>query len=317
MVSEKMVVKIAVIGVGGWGKNHLRVLSKINCLTAFCDINRERVNLYQKQYGIKGYDSVDELLSNEDLDAVTICTPTITHGELAKKTLVSGLHTFVEKPLAHTSSECEDLADLADKMRLTLTSGYIERFNPAVSDLKTVIDSKRLGSLLLLEFHRENKWAGNIIDVGIVTDTSVHDIDTARWLFKKEPNMVFARTGSAISDYEDFAAIILGFGDQKTAFIASNWITPKKVRQVIAVCSNGIATVDFITQELKIDDENGTSVPKNRWKEPLLMEMKNFIGCIEKKHRPMVTSRDAINTTKIAEAALTSSKTGTPIYLKL
>lgn len=310
-------MKIGVIGVGGWGKNHLRVLSELGCLASFCDINEEKVKVYEKKYGVRGYSSADEMLQKEALDGVTICTPTITHGELAKKTLEYGLHTFVEKPLTLTSKEGEELVELAEKKGVILTSGYIERFNPAVTALKDIILSGRIGEPLLLEFHRESKWLGNVRDVGIVLDTAVHDIDTARWIFGSEPKVVFARTGHVISPHEDFATIILGFNEKKTAFIASNWVTPKKVRRLITVCTGGIVTIDFITQELQIDDEGGTTIPRREWREPLLLELKHFIECIEGKQKPIVTAVDALNNTKIAEAALISSKHGVPIYLEL
>jgi UDP-N-acetylglucosamine 3-dehydrogenase len=309
-------VKIAVIGVGGWGKNHLRVLSELGCLAAFCDMDSEKVRRYEEKYRVKGYSSVDEMLQQEELDAAVICTPTITHYELTKKALSSGLHTFVEKPLTLTSKEGEELLRIAEKEGVILTSGYIERFNPAVTAVKEII-AKQLGEPLLLEFHRESKWLGNVRDVGIILDTAVHDIDTARWIFEQEPKSVYARTGHIISPHEDFAAIILGFDEKKTAFIASNWVTPKKVRRLITVCTGGIVTIDFVTQEIQIDDERGTTIPRKEWREPLLLEIKHFIECVEGKQKPIVTARDAINNTKIAEAALISSRHGVPIYLEL
>ncbi|MEM3386777.1 MAG: Gfo/Idh/MocA family oxidoreductase [Nitrososphaerales archaeon] len=310
-------VKIGVIGVGGWGKNHLRVLNELGCLTAFCDVNADRVKMYEKKYGVKGYCSVDEMLQKESLNAVTVCTPTITHSEISKKTLNAGLHTFVEKPLTLSSKDGEELLEIAEKQGVILTAGYIERFNPAISTLKDLILSGKIGEPLLLEFHRESKWLGNVRDVGIILDTAVHDIDTARWIFNLEPKVVFARTGHIISPNEDFAAIILGFDQKKTAFIASNWVTPKKVRRLVTVCTGGIATIDFITQEIQIDDAEGTIIPRKEWKEPLLLELKHFIECVEGKQTPIVSAVDALNNTKVAEAALISSRHGVPIYLEL
>jgi UDP-N-acetylglucosamine 3-dehydrogenase len=310
-------VKVGIVGVGGWGKNHLRVLSELGCLAAFCDIDFDKIKRYEEKYRVRGYSSVDEMLQHAELDAAVICTPTITHYEVAKKTISSGLHTFVEKPLTLSSKEGEELLEDAEKQGVILTSGYIERFNPAVTALKEIIDSRRLGEPLLLEFHRESKWLGNVMDVGIILDTAVHDIDTARWIFNLEPKSVYARTGRIISPHEDFAAIILGFDEKKTAFIASNWVTPKRVRRLTTVCTGGIVTIDFITQEVQIDDDKGTTIPRREWREPLLLEMQHFIECIKGKQKPIVTARDAINNTKIAEAALISSKHGVPIYLEL
>lgn len=309
--------KIAVIGVGGWGKNHIRVLHELGVLAAFCDVDKAKIDLFQKTYRVKGYTSVDDLLSEASIDGVTICTPTSTHYAIAEKTIGRGLHTFVEKPLTPASKEGEMLVEQAERRKVKLTVGYIERFNPAVTDLKSILKSGEIGEPLLLEFHRENKWPGRIEDVGIVTDTSVHDIDTARWIFESEPKVVFARTGRVMGRHEDFAAIILGFDGQKTAFITSNWVTPKRVRQLITVCTGGVVTIDFVSQSVVIDDEAGTRIPRRTSQEPLKKEMEWFVDCIDKDRQPLVTGRDAVNTTKIAEAALVSSSSGSPIYLDI
>jgi UDP-N-acetylglucosamine 3-dehydrogenase len=308
-------MNLAVVGVGGWGKNHLRVLHELGVLTAFCDADPTKIEEYEKKYDVKGYGSLDELLKTERLDGITVCTPTSTHYAVAEKTISQGLHTFVEKPLTPASGEGEKLLALAEKHMVKLTSGYIERFNPAVTELKSLLRSNTIGEPLLLEFHRESKWSGRILDVGIITDTSVHDIDTARWIFDSEPKMVFARTGQVVSNHEDFAAIILGFNDQKTAFITSNWVTPKRVRELVAVCTGGIATINFVSQSIIIDDKEGSRTPRHEWQEPLKKELQGFIECIDRDYQPLVTGRDAVNTTKIAEAALVSSRSGAPIYL--
>lgn len=310
-------VRVGVIGTGGWGKNHLRVLSELGALTALCDIDEERARTYGEKYRVRWYSDTVDMVAKEKLDAATVCTPTSTHLDLAIKTIEAGLHTFVEKPLTYASSDGQRIVEAAEARRVILTVGYIERYNPAVAELKKTLERGRIGEPLLLEFHRENKWGGTVKDVGVITDTSVHDIDTARWMFGGEPRVVFARTGSVLSKHEDFAAIILGFDGQRTAFITSNWVTPKRVRQLVTVCTEGVATLDFVTQELRIDDSSGTSVPRRQWQEPLMLELKSFIECIEMKKPPLVTGKDAVNTTKVAEAALISSQTGSPIYLQL
>lgn len=310
-------MKAAVIGTGGWGKNHLRVLNELGALRCFAEIDEEKRKVYSSKHGVKAYASVDDMLKSEDLDMISICTPTMTHFELAKKTIEAGIATLVEKPLTYSSKDGEALVQIATDRKVPLTVGFIERFNPAISEMKKIIHGKVLGDPLLLEFHRENRWAGSIRDVGVVLDTSVHDIDTARWLFDSEPTIVFARAGRVISQHEDFATIILGFDGQKTAFLVSNWVTPKRVRELVAVCTSGTVTADYITQEIRLDDSEGTQIPRRQWQEPLMIELKSFMDAIEQKKPPLVTGKDGVNTTKIAEAALASSEKGVPIYLQL
>jgi UDP-N-acetylglucosamine 3-dehydrogenase len=221
--------------------------------------------------------------------------------------------------LSFSSIECEELIAVTERKKVILTSGYIERFNPAVQDVKEIIEKKIYGDLLMMEFHRENRMPIHITDIGIIYDTSVHDIDTAMFLFDARPDVVFARAGKKIHTYEDFATIMLGFSDHKVAIIASNWITPKKVRRFSAVCMDGIITGDFITQEVKIDEEGSTIIPRRqKFQEPLTLELKSFLNAIDGKvSKQFVSAMDATNVTKVAEAALLSSNTGSPIYLDL
>jgi UDP-N-acetylglucosamine 3-dehydrogenase len=310
-------VKIAVIGTGGWGKNHARALSELNALSAVCDADQERAENFGGKYGVNWYTSVDDLLKNEKLDGAVVSTPTVTHFAIAKQVMEKRINVLVEKPMAPSSAECEQMVTAAKRNNVIITTGYIERFNPAVNDVKNFITSKKYGDVLMLEFHRENRMPLNIHDVGIIYDTSVHDIDTALYLFDDKPNVVFARAGSNRGVHEDFAAIILGFKNQRIAFIATNWITPKKVRRFTAVCTEAIITGDFITQEVKIDHGENTIIPRREYKEPLTLELKNFLDAIDGKAKPLVTADDAVNTTRVAEAALLSSKTGSQIYLDL
>jgi len=314
---SKYNLKLAVIGTGGWGKNHARVLNELGVLQAVCDSDENRIQNMSKKYKINCYTNLEDLLKKEqDLNACLVCTPTKTHFLIAQEIIKHKINVFVEKPLSFSSIECEELTKLSKQNKVILTSGYIERFNPAVQDLKNIIEENTYGELLMMEFHRENRMPLHIKDVGIIYDTSVHDIDTALFIFNSLPTVVFARSGKKFHSLEDFATIMLGFQNQKVAIIASNWITPKKVRRFSAVCSEGIISGDFLTQEIRIDDENKTVIPRRRFQEPLTLELENFLQALSGKiTKFLVTPEDATAVTKIAEAALISSNTGAPIYL--
>jgi UDP-N-acetylglucosamine 3-dehydrogenase len=310
-------MKVAQIGVGGWGKNHTRILSKLGVLSAICDTDKNKAKEFGEKFSVKYYDSVDSLLQSEEFDASFVCTPTSTHTEIATKLIREKKNVFVEKPMTYISEEGEDLLQLAEKNKVLLTCGYIERFNPAVNLVKEFVNSKKYGDLVMLEFHRENRMPLHIKDVGIIYDTSVHDIDTAMWLFNETPEVVFARSGKIKHEHEDFATIMLGFKENKVAIISSNWITPTRVRMFNTVCTEGIISSDFISQEVKIETKGETEIPRKEKQEPLLLEIKNFLGAVEGKNELIVKPQDAVNVTKIAEAALLSSQKGAPIYLEL
>ena len=309
--------RVAVLGTGGWGKNHVRVLNELRCLAAVCDMNKERADSFSKNFHVPGYTSFDEMLKKEKLDGVTICTPASTHFAMASKALEAGLHAFVEKPMTTNVSDGERLMEAAKGANRSLTVGFIERFNPPITALKQTIAGGKLGEPILLEFHRENRRGENIGDVGIVKDASVHDIDTACWLFGEAPKMVFARVGAmhVPMEHEDFATILLGFSGQKTAFLVTNWITPNRVRTLSAVFSGGVVDVDFVTQKTSIHEGAATTVPTSAYQEPLMLELREFVTALQEKRQPLVTAKDGLNVTRVAEAVLASSSSGTPIYL--
>ena len=310
-------MKIVQIGVGGWGKNHTRILSRLGVLSAICDIDSQKSKEYGEKYSVNNYESLEQLLSSEEFDGAFVVTPTSTHTQIARKLLEAKKHVFVEKPMTYKSEDGQKLARLAEKNKVILTCGYIERFNPAVDIVKKIVNKKKFGDLVMLEFHRENRIPLHIKDVGIIYDTSVHDIDTANWLFDDMPHVVFARAGKIKHEHEDFASIMLGYKDDKVAIISLNWITPKKVRKFNAVCTDAIISSDFITQEVIVEKSDESEIIQNKKQEPLLLEIQSFLGAIEGKNEQVVKSQQAVNVTKIAEAALLSSQKGVPIYLDL
>ena len=310
-------MKIVQIGTGGWGKNHTRVLSELGVLVAVCDADSKKSKEYGEKYSVNHYESLDKLLISEEFDGAFVVTPTSTHTEIAKKLLEAKKHVFVEKPMTYKSEDGDRLAKLAEKNKVILTCGYIERFNPAVDIVKKIVKEKKFGELVMLEFHRENRMPLHIKDVGIIYDTSVHDIDTANWLFDDMPNVVFARAGKIKHEREDFANIMLGYKNDKVAIISSNWITPKRIRKFEAVCTDARISSDFITQEITVEKSENSETIQNKKQEPLLLEIQSFLGAIEGKNELIVKSQQAVNVTKIAEAALLSSQKGIPIYLDL
>jgi len=313
-------LRVAVIGAGFWGRNHLRVLNDLPeaDLVAVCDVNRERVDSASRRYGIRSYVNSDDLYRKEDVDAVTICVWSAELYSESMKALNAGKHIFVEKPMASQSKEAEEILETAKSQNLYLTVGFIERFNPAVRRLKKAIDDGKIGEPVSATGKRVSKWPERLGDIGVVKDTAIHDIDLMRFIFNEDPIMVYARAGRLRHRrFEDYVQVMLTFPDGKSAFLEANWLTPYKVRQLIVTGSEAIITVDYITQEIKIDTSNQTLIPRYRWEEPLKMELKHFVDSVLNNDSFLVTGMDGVKALKIAEAILESAEKNKLLELDL
>jgi len=313
-------LRLAVIGAGFWGRNHIRVLSEIPEaeLIAVCDINRERAEAISKKYNIKAYADSRDLYRKEDFDAVTICVWSTNLYSKAIEALDAGKHVLVEKPMASRVDEAEKMLEAAESAGLHLTVGFIERFNPAVKRLKEAIKGGRIGRPVSATGKRVSKWPERIGDVGVVKDTAIHDIDLMRFIFEEDPIAVYARAGRLKHKrFEDYVQVMLAFPDEKSAFLEANWLTPYKVRKLTVTGSEAIITVDYITQEITIETSNQTLIPRYKWEEPLKLELQHFVDSILNNNKPIVTGLDGVKALKIAEAILESAEKRKIIELNL
>ena len=306
-------LKMAVIGVGFWGRNHVRVLDELTDveLIAVCDVNRERAKAVSEKYGLKSYEESLEMYRKEDIDAVTICVWSSRLAEEALKALKYGKHVLVEKPMANSVREAKHVLKMAESKKLKLSVGFIERFNPGVRRVKKAIEDGLLGSIVSATAKRVSKWPQRIGDVGVVKDTAIHDIDIMRFIFNEEPVAVYARAGTLQHEkFEDYVQIMLAFPNNKTAFLEANWLTPYKVRKLTITGSNAIVSLDYITQKMTIETSGQTLTPRYEWEEPLKMELQHFVESILNDKEPMVTGMDGVRALEIAEAALKSAAEG-------
>ena len=312
-------IGVAVIGAGFWGKNHARVFKELDEteLIAVCDIDAEKAKNLAKQFSVETYTSVGKMLRRADIEAVTICTWSTSLAKEALKALKAGKHVLVEKPMAANSKQAEKLLKTAEKEGLHLTVGFLMRFIPGIQYIKESIEKRTIGELVCATAKRVSQWPERIGDVGVVKDLAIHDIDMMRYLFGGDPVAVYAKTGNMKhKKFEDYAHIMLTFEGGKNAFIESNWLTPYKTRVLVVTGSEAIAKIDYITQELMIENAKETIQPRLPWQEPLKLELRHFVNCILGKEKPLVTGMDGFKAIKIAEAALKSSKTGKLVKLK-
>jgi UDP-N-acetylglucosamine 3-dehydrogenase len=312
-------VRTAVIGTGFWGKNHARVYKELaeTELLAICDIDAERASNVAKQLGVTPYTSVEKMLKKEDIEAVSVCTWSTSLAKEAIKAVENGKHVLVEKPMAASTKQAEKLLAASEKMGVHLTVGFLMRFIPGLQQMKKAVENKSIGELVCATAKRVSQWPERIGDVGVVKDTAIHDIDVMLYLFNQDPIAVYAKTGSMRNKkFEDYAQIMLTFEGGKSAFIESNWLTPYKTRILIATGSEAIMRLDYITQELTVEDAKQTVQPRYKVQEPLKLELQHFANCILKKEKPLITGLDGLKALRIAESAIKSSTTDRIVKLK-
>lgn len=309
---------VAVIGAGGWGKNHVRVYKELASteLVAVCDVNAERAKNIAKQFGVKAYTSSTRMLKNKEIEAVSICTWSTKLAKEALKALKAGKHVLVEKPMATNVKQAEKLLETAEQNRLHLTVGFLMRFIPGLQHIREAVEKKKIGELVCATARRVSQWPERIGDVGVVKDTAIHDIDVMQYIFNEDPITVYAKTGSMRHrKFEDYAQIMLTYKDGKSAFIESNWLTPYKTRLLTVTGSDAIMKLDYMTQELWIEDPKENLQPRYPWQEPLKLELQHFADCILEKKKPLITGIDGLKALQVAEAALRSSAKNRAIKL--
>ncbi len=312
-------VGVAVVGTGFWGKNHARVYKELaeTKLIAICDIDPQRANAAADQFGARPYTSSIKMLKNKDIEAVSICTWSTALAKEATRAVQAGKHVLVEKPMAANAKQAEDLLKKAEKEGVHLTVGFLMRFIPGLQHIRKAVQDKTIGELVCASGKRVSQWPERIGDVGVVKDTAIHDIDVMRYLFDEDPIAVYAKTGSMRHiRFEDYAQIMLTFKGGKSAFIESNWLTPYKTRILTATGSEAIMSLDYVTQELTVENARETLKPRYPILEPLKLELQNFADCIRKKQKPALTGLDGLKALRIAESALKSSSTEKIIKLE-
>ena len=310
---------VAVIGTGQWGKNHARVYKELPSteLVAICDVNAERAKAIAAQYGVKAYSDSTQMLKDKDIEAVNICTWSTILAKEALKALRAGKHVLVEKPMATNTQQAEKLVQTAQENGLHLTVGFLMRFIPGLQHIRQSVENKKIGDLVCATAKRVSQWPERIGDVGVLKDTSIHDIDVMRFLSGDDPITVYAKMGSMNHrKFEDYAQIMLTYKDGKSAFIESNWLTPYKTRTLTVTGSEAIMRLDYITQDLWIEQQAETVQPRYPFQEPLKTELQHFVDCIVDKKKPVVTGEDGVRALEVAQAALQSSAKNRAIQLK-
>ncbi len=248
-----MTIKTAVIGVGSMGANHVRVNWEIQeaDLVGIADENEDKAQFLATKYGTRAFSNYQKMLDEVKPEAVTLAVPTIHHHQIALEIIERGIPLLIEKPIAFSLEEAQDIIDAAEKKNIKLMVGHIERFNPAIIALKEHIANDELGRIFQMDAHRQGPFPARIADVGVVIDLAVHDLDIMRFVSQKEVIRVYAETEKHIhSQYEDLLTGLVRLSDGSVGTLTINWLTPTKIREFIVTGERGVFRCDYLTQDL-------------------------------------------------------------------
>lgn len=304
----KKKIRTAVIGVGSMGINHARVYSEISDLRAISDLNQNLGKQIADKFKIPYYKDYIDLLKTEKIEAVSIVVPTSFHKKVALDCLKFKVPVLIEKPLASSVSDANIIIEAFKKQNILLTVGHIEQFNPAVVKLKELINAKTLGKIVSIVIKRVGLYPPRINDVDVVTDLAVHDLDIACSLINQLPKRIYASGGYGLGNKKiDYADIFLDF-NKISCCIQVNWMTPIKIRQISVTGTLGYAELDYISQELAIYKTNPKDYNKPikkflkiNHREPLMVELENFLSSVYTKQKPIVTGEQGLEALRLAK----------------
>lgn len=334
-------LKVGVVGCGYWGPNLIRNFRSLpGCqLKIMCDVNQQRlVHLKALYPEVQREMDYNHMLNGVELDAVVIATAVKSHYLMAKASLLAGKHTFIEKPMASSSEQCEELVEIAQKKGLVLMVGHTFLYSPAVRKIREIVDSGDIGEIRYICARRLNLglFQNNI---NVVWDLAPHDISIILSVIGEQPITVNCRGSAHITQgIEDVTTMCLGFTKQRTAIVHSSWLDPRKVREMTIVGSKRMIVYDDVAplEKIRIFDARVESpphydtfaefqyayhygdmyVPYIKQEEPLKTECQHFLDCVKNGTTPLTDGKQGLELVRILEASTRSlEKGGAPVEL--
>jgi predicted dehydrogenase len=328
-------IKVGVVGCGYWGPNLLRNFRTLpDCsLKMMCDVSEQRLkhlrNLYPE---VKGELDFSHMLNGAGLDAVVIATAVKLHYPMAKASLLAGKHTFIEKPMASSAQECEELVEIARENGLVLMVGHTFLYSPVVEKIKQIVDHGDLGDIRYICARRLNLGLYQK-DINVAWDLAPHDISIILHIMEEPPLSVNCHGVAHITPgIEDVTCMSLNFRKSRSAIIHNSWLDPHKVREMTIVGSKRMIVYDDVAQleKLRIFDARvdrpphydtfaefqyayhygDIYVPYIQQEEPLKIECGHFLECIREGRTPLSSGTQGLELVRILEASSQSLRLG-------
>jgi len=327
-------LRAGVVGLGMMGRNHVRVWDEAVegvDLVAVADPDHGAVARATAGRRTRGFDDPARMLAEEELDLVSIVAPTSLHLPVTLTALRAGANVLVEKPIAATRDEALEMIAAAGAAGRMLTVGHIERFNPAIRELRRRLADGELGRVFQVHATRLGPFPARIRDVGVVVDLAPHDLDVMRFLIGSEPIRIYAETEQRIhTEHEDLFNGTVKFANGVIGILDINWLTPTKRRTLTVTGERGMYVADYIAQDLVfypntdapetwVNPAAGpvTSVAEGemirravRRREPLVVELEEFARAVRDGGPPPVDPRDAMIALLLARKLVESAEAG-------
>ena len=303
-------MKIAVIGTGSWGKNLVRNFYELGVLKIVCDLEEDNLTKARERYpNLLTTSSLKDVIDDKEIDGIVIATPAHTHYEIAKQSLEAGHNVYVEKPLAQNVTEAKELHAIAENKNLTLMVGHLLLYHPAVNKLKQIIASGDLGTVQYVNSDRRNFTANHRKHSNVMWDLAPHDFSMMCYILNTEPEkIVNVRTWASSGDSIDVAHIDILFPNNIGGHIHNSWLDPQKQALLTVNGSRKTAVLNDTFKENKLEiysrqEDGSLTVEKPVYSndEPLRLECRHFLDCIEHKRKPTSDSVNGYRVVKYVE----------------
>ena len=293
-------IRVGVVGLGRLGAIHAKIYSTLENteLCGICDIDENAARFAAETLKTNWHTDHRKLMDYR-LDAVSIVTPTISHYEIARFFLQNKIHVLIEKPVTKTLREASDLIKIADKNRLIIQVGHVERFNSAIQAIEKLSNKPRF-----IEVHRLGPFTPRVKDVGVVLGLMIHDIDIVLGLTKSKVKNIDSLGMKILTDHEDIANARIRFQNGTVCDLTASRVTNDSLRKIRIFQDDCYISIDYMAQEALIYRKiNGQIVSEKidiQKEAPLQKELASFIDCVANNKKPIVSGREAREALKVA-----------------
>ena len=320
-----MLEKIAVIGVGAWGINHVKILSILKADgiigdLVVVDVIEDRARYVGRQYGVEWKTSVDDVIRDDGIVGAVVAIPTKYHYDVACRLIDAGIHLLVEKPITGSASKALDLIDRARAANLVLMVGLLLRYSKATQYVRNLyVDrGKELGEVISIAAKRYNPPSRRASDISVVEDLAIHDIDLARYIFGGVPKAVYAAMVKDVGRGQDHATVIVEYDHGEGTYrllSESSRMAPQKYRSFEVTMERAIFLLDLSSHVVEAIYPDKREMPNLGPSNPLLDQDRNFIYSIMKKEKCLADATDGYNALVVCEAIHKSISSGEKVWI--